>query len=61
MRSAASSESFKRRLRRQEEQAEYQRSSVADLGSGAFLTLGLGSGIGFSGIPDPKPIFFRAW
>ncbi len=32
-----------------------------DPGSGAFLTPGLGSGIGFSRIPDPKPIFLRAW
>jgi hypothetical protein len=31
--------------------------SVADPGSGAFLTLG--SGIGFFRIPDPKPIFLR--
>jgi hypothetical protein len=33
---------------------------VADPGSGAFLTLGTGSGIGFFWITDPKPIFLRA-
>jgi hypothetical protein len=32
--------------------------SVADPGSGAFLTPG--SGIGFFPIPDPKPIYLRA-
>jgi hypothetical protein len=34
----------------------FKACSVADLdpGSGAFLTPG-------SGIPDPKPIFLRAW
>ncbi len=40
------------------------KSSVADPGSGAFLTTGSGiqdleSGIGFFRIPDPKPIFLR--
>ncbi len=37
--------------------------SVADPdpGSGAFLTLDSGTGIGFFRIPDPKPIFLRAW
>ncbi len=33
--------------------------SVADPGSGAFLTPG--SGIGFFQIPDPKPLFLRAY
>jgi hypothetical protein len=37
--------------------------SVADPdpGSGAFLPLDPGSGMGFFRIPDPKPIFLRAW
>ncbi len=37
---------------------------VADPGSGALLTSGPGSGIGFfsrSGISNPKPMFLRAW
>ncbi len=33
------------------------QTSVADPGSGAFLTPDPGSGIGFFRIPDPKPIF----
>jgi hypothetical protein len=33
--------------------------SVADPGSGAFLTPG--SGIDFFRIPDPKPIFLRVY
>jgi hypothetical protein len=38
-----------------------EESSVADPDPMPFLLLDPGPGIGFFRIPDPKPIFLRAW